>query len=139
MSGFVWPQLGYSQLWMFIQIVLKRLGFVGDSSFPQAGAFEFCVSKPSLDSRSRREEFSLIYRSFGDQETLFFTPLRAWVNPIALFVWVKHAPSESTLTLCFAHSNSMAYRHALTWLKFYKLPTAQFQQDSALPFLGGLQ
>jgi hypothetical protein len=136
-SGFVWPQLGLSQLWLFIQIVFKRLGFIRGFRTPQPSVFDFCVSKPALESGARREEFSLVYCGPDSHDSLLFAPSRVWKSPLAVFMWVKHAASDSSIILCFPYSNTSAYRHIHAWLKFYKPSNTTFEQS--LPLLGGLK
>lgn len=138
-SGFVWPQLGFLQLWHFIQIVFKRLGLIRDCRFPQRGVFEFCVSKPSFEDGARREEFSLSYRCSNNLEVLFFTPHSVWISPLAVFIWVKHTASKSDLLLCFPYSSALAYTHFRVWLNFYKGSSTQFHQNQVSPLLGGFK
>lgn len=139
MSGFIWPQVSVSQLWLCTLILLNRLGFGRNLHLPQSIHFDFCITKPALESGSRREGFSLSFRSAINHETVFLTPQAVWLSPIAAFLWVKHQTSCTSLLVCFPTAHASNYRHFCSWVRFYKIPGTQKQFDGTLPLFGGLQ
>lgn len=138
-SGFIWPQSGFSRLVLFSLIVLNRLGFIMPAYLPKLAVFDFSVSKPSLENVGRREIFYLSFQSKDHRTCENLMPVSVWMSPFATFMWVNHSVSGLKLLLCLLPMNSVSDRHLACWIRSYKSPSSRTTRDLGLPMFGGLQ